>query len=102
VGMTANVKMQTGSVQNALLVPAMAVQKSGSGYQVLIPNVDDAQGAPTAVSVEVGLSDGVNTQIVKGLNVGDRVVVQLTSTTTTTSTTNQRRGLTLFGIQLGR
>jgi len=54
-----------------------------------------------AVTVEVGLSDGVNTQIVKGLNLGDKVVVQLTSTTTTTST-NQRRGLTLFGIQLGR
>jgi macrolide-specific efflux system membrane fusion protein len=100
VGMTANVKIQTGAAQNALLVPAMAVQKGSSGYQVLIPNAS-AQGTPTAVPVEVGLSDGVNTQIVRGLNLGDKVVVQLTSTTTT-STANQRRGLSIFGIQLGR
>jgi RND family efflux transporter MFP subunit len=101
VGMTANVKIQIGQAQNALLVPAMAVQKSSSGYQVLIPNATDPQGTPTAVAVEVGLSDGVNTQIVRGLNLGDKVVVQLTSTTQT-STTNQRRGLTIFGIPLGR
>lgn len=82
VGMTANAKIQTGSVQNALLVPAMAILRSSSGYQVMVPDAADSNAAPTAVTVEIGLSDGVNTQITKGLNLGDKVVVQLASTTT--------------------
>jgi HlyD family secretion protein len=81
VGMTANVKIQTGQAQNALLVPAMAIQRSSSGYQVLVPNAADPTGTPTAVTVEIGLSDGVNTQITKGLNLGDKVVVPLASST---------------------
>jgi HlyD family secretion protein len=79
VGMTANVQIQTGQVANALLVPAMAIQRSGGVYQVLVPNASDPAAPPQAVPVEVGLSDGVNTQIVKGLNVGDKVVVALAS-----------------------
>ena len=85
VGMTANVKVQTGQAQNALLVPAMAVQRTSSGYQVMVPNATDPTGAPTAVTVEIGLSDGVNTQITKGLNLGDKVVVQLASTPANTN-----------------
>jgi hypothetical protein len=36
-----------------------------------------------AVPVEVGLSDGVNTQITSGLKPGDQVVVQIDATQTT-------------------
>ncbi|MCX7706500.1 MAG: efflux RND transporter periplasmic adaptor subunit, partial [Anaerolineae bacterium] len=78
VGMTANVKILTGQVENALLVPTMALQKVGGLYQVRVPNpADPAQ--PIAVPVEVGLSDGTYTQIVRGLNPGDQVVVELTA-----------------------
>ncbi len=83
VGMTANVKIQLGQAQNALLVPALAIQRGSSGYQVLIPNTIDPQGEPTAVPVEIGLSDGVNTQIVRGLNLGDKIMTRLAATTTT-------------------
>ncbi|MCX6032806.1 MAG: efflux RND transporter periplasmic adaptor subunit [Chloroflexi bacterium] len=83
VGMTANVKIQLGQAQNALLIPTLAIQRGSSGYQVLVPNATDPQGAPTAVPVEVGLSDGVNTQIVRGLNLGDKVVTRLAAATTT-------------------
>jgi RND family efflux transporter MFP subunit len=79
VGMTANVKVDLGQATNALLVPAMAVVRSSGTTQVLVPNALDAKAAPELVPVEVGLSDGVNTQIVKGLNLGDKVVVQMTS-----------------------
>jgi RND family efflux transporter MFP subunit len=85
VGMTANVKVQTGQVQNALLVPAMAILRTSGGYQVMVPNTSDPTGAATAVTVEIGLSDGVNTQITKGLNLGDKVVVQLASSNTNTN-----------------
>ena len=46
-------------------------------YQVLVPNTVDPAGQPEAVPVEVGLSDGSYTQIVRGLNDGDKVVVEM-------------------------
>ncbi len=95
VGMTANVQVQVAAVENALLVPTMALQKVNGLYQVEVVNSSDPQGAPVAVPVEVGLSDGTYTQVTKGLNVGDRVVVQM-STTTGSSNNNNRRGGQFF------
>ncbi len=95
VGMTANVAIQTGEVKDALLVPTLALQRSGGRYQVRVPNTLDPGGMPEVVPVEVGLSDGVYTQVVRGLNEGDQVIVELSSST---STTNPFRG---FGAMMG-
>ena len=76
VGMTANVEIAVGEVTGALLVPKMAVQQRASGYVVLTPNPDPA-GAPLEVPVEVGLSDGIFTEIRSGLNEGDSIIVPL-------------------------
>jgi RND family efflux transporter MFP subunit len=81
VGMTANVKVQVGEAKNALLVPSMALQKVNGLYQVLVADSNDPKAQPVSVPVEVGLSDGTYTQITKGLNVGDGVVVEMQSTT---------------------
>jgi len=85
VGMTANAQIQVAQAANVLLVPTMALQRVGGQYQVLLQMTDPAlpQGAAVAVPVEVGLSDGVNTQITSGLQPGDQVVVQLDATQTT-------------------
>ena len=88
VGMTSNVQIQVGQATNALLVPALAVQQVAGAYQVLVAN-DDPQGQPKAVTVEVGLTDGVNTQIVRGLNVVDKVVVQYQAGSSTTNQNNR-------------
>ncbi|MCC7355730.1 MAG: efflux RND transporter periplasmic adaptor subunit [Anaerolineae bacterium] len=80
VGMTANVQISMGSVENGLLVPTMALQKVGGMYQVLVPNATDPEGEPELVPVEVGLSTGTYTQIVKGLNEGDKVVMRISAT----------------------
>ena len=63
VGMTANVKIELGQATQVLLVPTMALQRSGGLVQVLVPNASEPGGAPVAVPVEIGLSDGVNTEI---------------------------------------
>jgi HlyD family secretion protein len=84
VGMTSNVKVQVAQATNALLVPAVAVNKVGTGYQVTLAS-DDPQGQGKAVAVEIGLTDGTTTQITKGLNVGDKVLVQYTASTSTTT-----------------
>jgi HlyD family secretion protein len=80
VGMTANVDIATGQAEDVLLAPTMALQTVNGLYQVLVPNNDPA-GEPVSVPVEIGLSNGTYTEIVRGLNPGDQVVVQLSSST---------------------
>ncbi|MFZ2422562.1 MAG: hypothetical protein WA029_15625, partial [Anaerolineae bacterium] len=60
-------------------------------------------GDPVAVPVEVGLSDGIYTQIVKGLNPGDQVVVQMASTTSSASSGGGSGGSMMMNVtrQLG-
>jgi RND family efflux transporter MFP subunit len=83
VGMTANAQIQVARAVDALLVPAMAVQRSGGVYQALVLNEADPQMPAIAVPVEVGLSDGVNVQILSGLQAGDRIVVEIEAAQTT-------------------
>ncbi len=78
VGMTANVDIQTGQAENVLLAPTMALQTVNRLYQVLVPS-SDPEGDPISVPVEIGLSNGTYTEIVRGLNPGDQVVVQLST-----------------------
>jgi len=82
VGMTANVDIQIGQTKNALLIPTMALQNIGGLYQVLVANNQDPEAEPVAVPVEIGLSDGMYTEIIKGLNLDDQVVVQLSAAET--------------------
>ena len=56
---------------------------------MLVPNTTDPNGDPTAVPVEIGLSNGTYTQITKGLNPGDQVVVQVSASS---SSSNQMMG----------
>ena len=66
-------------VADALLVPTIALQQSNNLYQVLVPNTTDPAGEPETVPVEIGLSDGTYTQITKGLNLGDQVLVEVST-----------------------
>jgi HlyD family secretion protein len=73
-GMTANVSIVVGRRQNVLLVPAMAVQQGEEGDVVTVQ--DTPQGPGVSALVEVGLTDGTYVEIVRGLNEGDRVLVE--------------------------
>jgi hypothetical protein len=78
----------------------MAIQKVSGRTQVLMPDTAAPTAAPVAVPVEVGLSDGVNTQIIKGLNAGDKVVVQMTASQSNQfgrSNTRSMFGIPFFG-----
>lgn len=77
VGMTANISIQTERVENTLLVPTMALQRVNGGYQVRLVDPQNPQAQPMPVEVQVGLSDGLYTQITAGLQQGDQVVVEL-------------------------
>jgi multidrug efflux pump subunit AcrA (membrane-fusion protein) len=71
VGMTADLDITVATTENALVVPNTALQPNGAGYVVQMLNAD---GTTRNVEVQTGLSDGVKTEIVSGLNEGDAVV----------------------------
>jgi HlyD family secretion protein len=76
-GMTANLRIVVGRRENVLLVSVLAVQQGEEGSVVQVQ--DTPQGPATATRVEVGLSDGVYVEVLRGLNEGDRVVVEYQS-----------------------
>jgi len=73
-GMTANLKIVVGRRENVLLVPALVVQQGEEGNVVMVQ--DSPQGLAVQTRVEVGLSDGLYVEVVRGLNEGDQVVIE--------------------------
>jgi HlyD family secretion protein len=86
VGMTANLSIIVAQKSGVLLVPNSALLPSGSGRVVQVPTAD---GQVREVPVEIGLSDGTNTEIISGLNEGDTIIA--------TPTQQQQRPGGLFG-----
>jgi multidrug efflux pump subunit AcrA (membrane-fusion protein) len=88
--MSATVTVTTASVDNALRVPATALQGSATaGYTVQV--MDGT--APTTVDVQVGLVTTSMAQITGGLKSGDTVVTgSTTSRTGSTTTTGSGTG----------
>jgi membrane fusion protein, macrolide-specific efflux system len=68
--------------QNVLIVPSSAVKNDGSGDYVEVLSGD----TPENKSVEIGLSNSTDTEIVSGISAGDKVVTQTINSSTTSST----------------
>jgi multidrug efflux pump subunit AcrA (membrane-fusion protein) len=73
--MTATVTIQTGKRTNVTLVPSVAVQVGTKGSTVNVLTKKDGQSTSSSVPVVTGGTDGVNTEIVSGVNVGDTIIV---------------------------
>ncbi|MBI3536632.1 MAG: efflux RND transporter periplasmic adaptor subunit [Chloroflexi bacterium] len=67
-GMGASLKIATIEKKNVLLVPNRALKNVGARKAVTVAGRGD-------VIVEVGVSDGTETEIVSGLNEGDQIVI---------------------------
>ena len=111
-GMSVSVNIINSVKQNILTVPNSAVKtKNGSSYVLVLDQKQDlasssaSQGfisatAPTQKTVEIGLSDDINTEITSGISEGDQVVVRTIaagSTATSTTSTNRTATQSLFG-----
>jgi HlyD family secretion protein len=71
IGMTSNVDIITAQKENVLLVPNSALLPQGSGRVVQILGTDgNAQDVP----VEIGISDGVQTEIISGVTEGQQII----------------------------
>lgn len=66
------IKLVTKEKQDVLLLPETAVQSTGGNYYVY----KDVGGKYERVSIKVGSKDGINVEILEGLEEGDVVYVQ--------------------------
>jgi hypothetical protein len=87
--MTATVNIITQSADNALLVPNGAIN---NGEVSVLRN-----SAPVSVAVQTGITDGINTQIVAGLQPGEQVITGLSSGTSSKSSSSSS-GSNIFGF----
>jgi len=90
--MSVSASIITDVKQNVLIVPSSAVKNDGSGdyVEVLSGNT------PERKSVQAGASNSTDTEIISGINAGDKVVTQTinsnAATSTGTSSTNRTGG----------
>ncbi len=83
--MTARTLIQIGESKNAMIVPVSAVkEEKGKKYVQLMIN-----GKVQNVTVEIGLSDDDNVEIINGLNIGDQVVLPVAAPSGSTTKQNQ-------------
>ena len=73
--MTASVTITTGSQHSVLLVPSVAVQVGVKSSKVNVMTTVNGDQTVKSVIVKTGGTDGLNTQILSGLNENDTIVV---------------------------
>jgi HlyD family secretion protein len=83
LGMTADVDIVVDSAADALLVPnrAIEVDREAGRYYVTLQK---ALGATERLEVQIGMRDQQNTQILEGVDEGDKVVLPEVPEQTTT------------------
>jgi HlyD family secretion protein len=74
-GMSADVQLVIAERSDVLTLPEGAIIYEGDS--TFVEKADEtAEGGKQRIPVEVGLSDGIKTEIISGLNDGDKVVMQ--------------------------
>jgi len=88
IGMTAQVSIELGKVENVLTVPFSAIHTTNGHSTVTV--YDAATGTTQSQPVEVGLTDKVTAEIRSGVTEGERVVITSASAGTATTTNRMR------------
>ena len=73
IAMTAQVYLTSGFAKGVLLIPIQAVKKEASGLNYV--NTINSEGEITKSVIETGISDGINIQVKRGLNAGEKVIL---------------------------
>ncbi len=71
--MTTNVEIQAEQREDVLVLPNETIQYGKTGYYVLLADDDSSSGVRT--EIKPGITDGLNTEILSGLNEGDEVII---------------------------
>jgi RND family efflux transporter MFP subunit len=95
-GMSVSAAIVTNTKQDVIVVPSGAIKTQGRKSYVEVLN---SGTTPKQFTVEIGLANNTETEIVNGLNVGDKVVTQtINSSATNSSTTSTTSGIKLPGL----
>lgn len=99
-GMSVSAAVITQIKQNVLLAPSTAVKTAndGSAYVLMEPSGEGADAVPREQAVSIGLSDDQNTEIISGINEGDRVAVSSSKQSAAASSSPAQTGGSMFNI----
>ncbi|UOO88790.1 efflux RND transporter periplasmic adaptor subunit [Vitreoscilla massiliensis] len=89
IGMTTQNVITSQEVKNTLIVPTMAIKKQ-KGKRVV--QVLQADGKVEERDIKVGLTDGLNTQVLSGLKEGDKVIMGSMSASEKSQAVQQGQG----------
>lgn len=92
IGMTTQNTIEINSAKNVLVVPTITIKKGQDGKSFV--RVLGKDGKAVRREIETGLKDSMNTEVKKGLNEGDQVIVSEMSATEKASSgsSGNRRG----------
>ena len=88
-GMSVSASVITGVKQDVIIVPNSAVKTQGNANYVEVLN---SGTTPQQVTVQTGAVNNTDTEIVSGINIGDKVVTRTINPATTTTTTSNQGG----------
>ncbi|MGV6989362.1 efflux RND transporter periplasmic adaptor subunit [Testudinibacter sp. P80/BLE/0925] len=71
IGMTTQNTITIADVENVLTIPTMTIQKVGEQYQVRVLTADNKAETRT---IKIGIRDEINTEVLSGLEEGDKVI----------------------------
>ncbi len=71
IGMTAIVELITAEKKGVLLIPNSAILPKGSGRVVQVP---DGENTTKEVDITIGMSDGIQTEVLTGLTEGQAII----------------------------
>jgi macrolide-specific efflux system membrane fusion protein len=86
-GLTVTVSIVTAQKTNILLVPNKAITSQGGRYYVQVVSGDTT----TQKMIQVGITDGQNTEVASGLSEGDVVSTATNIAAQTSTTTSQQQ-----------
>ncbi|MFH1583478.1 MAG: HlyD family efflux transporter periplasmic adaptor subunit [Candidatus Falkowbacteria bacterium] len=97
-GMSANATIIIDSKVDVLLAPSSAIKNDGSDYAEMLDNLGQPQKKP----VVIGASDDTMTEIISGVNEGDKIITQtINAGAAAAAATQQSGGLRIPGITGG-
>ena len=74
--MTATIDIVTAERDDVLLIPVLAVSRQAGGMYANVPPANPQEQEYDRTPVELGINDGLNYELLAGLNEGDTVVIR--------------------------
>jgi macrolide-specific efflux system membrane fusion protein len=75
-GMTSNVVFNVSEKDNILLIPSEAIQQTPDGQSFVLKGPAKKGDKPQTITIQTGLTDGKQTEVISGLQEGDKVLIK--------------------------